>query len=141
MFKIRRFIHVSYSKNCDWKPVISQTLTSVQEIFLVMWILTVPTPLDRMYVHASLDTLEMDELAQVILIIFLQSQLFKAKSNLKRPFNSYYGARSSQTFILKCSSTPLFTLIRNGGLFYLVLHLLRIGLQYFVLSWNVPCQC
>ena len=92
--------------NCDWKPVISQTLTNVQEIFLVMWILTVPTPLDCMYVHASLDTFEMDELAQVIFISFLQSQLFKAKSNLKRPFNSYYGTRSSQTFILKCSSTP-----------------------------------
>ena len=128
MLKIRRFIHVSYSKNRDWKPVISQILTNVQEIFLVMWILTVPTPLDHMYVHATLDTLEMDKIAQVILISFLQcseksfiteerqfslllflyiqSQIFKAESNLNRPFNSNYGAGSSQTFILKCSSTP-----------------------------------
>ena len=68
--------------------------------------LTVPTPLDHMYVHATLDTLEMDKLAQVILISFLQSQLFKAGSTLKRPLNSNYGAESSETFILKCSSTP-----------------------------------
>ena len=47
-----------------------------------MWMLTVPTPLDHMYVHASLDTLETDKLAQVILISFLQSQLFKAEGNL-----------------------------------------------------------
>ena len=67
--------------------------------------LTVPTPLDHMYVHATLDTLEMDKLAQVILS-FLQSQLFKAGSTLKRPLNSNYGAGSSETFILKCSSTP-----------------------------------
>ena len=46
------------------------------------------------------------KLAQVILISFLQSQLFKAESNLKRPFNSNRGGRRSQTFILKCSSTP-----------------------------------
>ena len=105
MFKIRKFIHVSYSKNRDWKPVISQILTNVQEIFLVMWMLTVPTPLDHMYVHATLDTLEMDKLAQVILIGFLQSQLFEAESNLERPFNSNYGARSSITFILKWSPT------------------------------------
>ena len=59
-----------------------------------------------MYVHATLDTLEMDRLAQVILISFLQSQPFKAESNLKCPFNSNYDAGSSQTFILKCSSTP-----------------------------------
>ena len=63
--------------------------------------LTVPTPLDHMYVHATLDTLEMDKLAQVILISFLQSQLFKAERNLKRPLNSNYGGRRSQTFILK----------------------------------------
>ena len=106
MLKIRRFINVSYSKNRDWKPVISQILTNVQEIFLVMWMLTVPTQLDHMYVHATLDTLEMDRLALVILISFLQSQPFKAEGNLKRPFNSNYDARSSQTFILKCSSTP-----------------------------------
>ena len=68
--------------------------------------LTVPTPLDHMYVHAALDTREMENLAGVILKIFLQSQLFKAESNLKRLFNSNYGVRSSQTFILKCSSTP-----------------------------------
>ena len=59
-----------------------------------------------MYVHATLDTLEMDKLARAILISFLQSQLFKEESNLKRPFNSNYGARSNQTFILKCSSSP-----------------------------------
>ena len=106
MFKIRRFIHVSYSKNRDWKPIIPQTLTNMQEIFHVMWMLTVPTPLDHMYVHVTLDTLEMDKLAQVIFISFLQSQLFKAEGNLKRPFNSNCGGRSSQTFILKCSSTP-----------------------------------
>ena len=91
------------------KPLISQRLTNVQEIFLVMWILNVPTPLNHIYVHASLDTLEMDKLAQVILsfkISFLQSQLFKEKSNLKRPFNSNYGAGNNETFILKCSSTP-----------------------------------
>ena len=40
------------------------------------------------------------------LISFLQSQLFKAEGNLRRPFNSNNGARSSQTFILKCSFTP-----------------------------------
>ena len=68
--------------------------------------LTVPTPLDHMYVHATLDTLEMEKLAQVILISFLQSQLFKAVSTLKRPLYSNYGAGSSETFILKCSSTP-----------------------------------
>ena len=59
-----------------------------------------------MYVHATLNTPEMDKLAQVILKSFLQYQLFKVESNLKRPFNSNYGARSSQTFILKCSSSP-----------------------------------
>ena len=98
MFKIRRFIHVSYSKNRDWKPVISQILTNVQEIFLVMWMLTVPTPLDHMYVHATLDTLEMDKIAQVILISFLKSQLFKAESNLKRPFNSNYVEKKSNIY-------------------------------------------
>ena len=50
--------------------------------------LTVTTPLDHIYVHATLDTSEMDRLAQVILMSFLQSQPFKAESNLKRPFNS-----------------------------------------------------
>ena len=105
MFKIRKFIHVSYSKNRDWKPVISQILTNVQEIFLVMWMLTVPTPLDHIYVHATLNTLEMDKLAQVILIGFLQSQVFEAERNLERPFNSNYGAKSSITFILKWSPT------------------------------------
>ena len=68
--------------------------------------LTVPTQLDHMYVHATLDTLEMDKLARVILISFLQCQLFKAEGDLKRPFNSNYGAKSSQTFILKCIFTP-----------------------------------
>ena len=34
--------------------------------------LTVPTQLDYMYVHDTLDTLEMDKLAQVILITSLQ---------------------------------------------------------------------
>ena len=76
----------------------SQILTNVLEIFLAMRMLTVPTPLDHMYVHATLDTLEMDKLALVILISFLQcpekslllflyiqSQLFEAGSNLKRP--------------------------------------------------------
>ena len=63
--------------------------------------LTVPTPMDHIYVHAILDTLEMDKLAQVILIGFLQSRLFEAESNLKRPFNLNYGTRSSITFILK----------------------------------------
>ena len=123
MLKIRRFIHVSYSKNRDWKPVISQILTNVQEIFLVMWMLTVPTQLDHMYVHATLDTLETDKLAQVILITFLQcpeksfmteerqpplllflyiqSQLLKAGGNLKRLFSLNYKAGYSQTFILK----------------------------------------
>ena len=123
MFKIRRFIHVSCSKNRDWKPVISQILTNGQEIFLVMWMLTVPTQLDHMYVHATLDTLEMDKLAQVILITFLQcpeksfmteerqpplllflyiqSQLLKVGGNLKRLFSSNYKTGSNQTFILK----------------------------------------
>ena len=85
--------------------------------------LTVPTQLDHMYVHARLDTLEMDKLAQVILITFLhrpeksfiteerqpplllflyiQSQLPKAGGNLKRLSSSNYKAESSQTFILK----------------------------------------
>ena len=49
-----------------------------------MWMLTVPTPLDHMYVHATLDTREMENLARVIVKIFFQSQLFKAESNLKR---------------------------------------------------------
>ena len=126
VFQIRRFTHVSYSKNRDWKPVISQILTNVQEIFLVMWMLTVPTQLDHMYVHATLDTLETDKLAFfffVILITFLQcpeksfiteerqpplllllciqSQLLKAGGNLKRLFSSNYKAGSSQSFILK----------------------------------------
>ena len=123
MLKIRRFIHVSYSKNRDWKPVISQILTNVQEIFLVMWMLTVPTQLDHMYVHATLDTLEMDKLAQVILItslqcpekpfmteerqpplllfLYVQSQLLKVGGNLKRLFSSNYKTGSNQTFILK----------------------------------------
>ena len=48
--------------------------------------LTLPTPFDHMYVHATLDTREMENLAGVILKIFLQSQLFKAESNLKRLF-------------------------------------------------------
>ena len=85
--------------------------------------LTVPTQLDHMYVHATLDTLEMDKLAQVILITFLQcpeksfmteerqpplllflcmqSQLLKAGGNLKRLFGLNYKAGSKQTFILK----------------------------------------
>ena len=126
MIKIRRFIHVSYSKNRNGKPVISQILTNVQEIFLVMWMLTVPTQLDHIYVHATLDTLETDKLAFfffVILITFLQcpeksfsseerqpplllflciqSQLLNAGGNLKRLFSLNYKAGSSQTFILK----------------------------------------
>ena len=69
--------------------------------------LTVPTPLDHMYVHATLDTREMENLAGVIVKSFFQSQLFSAESNLKRFFfNSNYGTRSSETFIVKCSSTP-----------------------------------
>ena len=102
-FKIRRFIYASYYQ----KPLMSQILINVLEIFLAMRMLTVPTPLDHMYVHATLDTLEMDKLASVILINFLQcpeksfmtgeeqfslllflyiqSQLFEAGSNLKRP--------------------------------------------------------
>ena len=67
-FKIRRFIYASYSQ----KPLMSQILTNALEIFLAMRMLTVPTPLDHMYVHATLDTLEMDKLASVILISFLQ---------------------------------------------------------------------
>ena len=85
--------------------------------------LTVPTQLDHMYVHATLDTLETDKLAQVILITFLQcpeksfmtkerkpplllflhiqSQLLKAGGNLKRLFSLNYKAGSSQSFILK----------------------------------------
>ena len=55
---------------------------NAQEILLVMWMLTVPTPLDHIYVHTTLDTLEMDKLAHVILIGFLKSQLFEAESNL-----------------------------------------------------------
>ena len=127
VFQIRRFTHVSYSKNHDWKPVISQILTNVQEIFLVMWMLTVPTQLDHMSVHATLDTLETDKLAffvvVMILITFLQcpeksfiteemqpplllflciqSRLLKAGGNLKRLFSSNYKARSSQSFLLK----------------------------------------
>ena len=78
----------------------------MQEIFLVMRMLTVPTPLDHMYVHATLDTREMENLAGVIVKSFFQFQLFKAESNLKRIFNSNYGTRSIETFIAKCSSTP-----------------------------------
>ena len=85
--------------------------------------LTVPTQLDHMYVHATLDTLETDKLAQVILITFLQfpeksfmteerqpplllflyiqSQLLNAGDNLKRRFSLNYKAGSSQSFILK----------------------------------------
>ena len=78
MFKIR-FIQESYSKNRDWKPFISQILTNVQEIFLVMWMLTVPTPLDHMYVHATLDTREMENLAGVILKIFFNPSYLKRR--------------------------------------------------------------
>ena len=48
-----------------------------------------------------------DQRGAILLLLFLyiQSQLFEAGSNLKRPFNSYYGAGSNQIFILKCSST------------------------------------
>ena len=67
-FNIRRFIYASYYQ----KPLMSQILINVLEIFLAMRMLTVPTPLDHMYVHATLDTLEMDKLASVILINFLQ---------------------------------------------------------------------
>ena len=81
--------------------------------------LTVPTQLDHMYVHATLDTLEMDKLAQVILItslqcpekpfmteelllfLYVQSQLLKVGGNLKRLFSSNYKTGSNQTFILK----------------------------------------
>ena len=85
--------------------------------------LTVPTQLDHMYVNATLDTLEMDKLAQVILITFLQCpeksfmceerqpplllflniqyQLLDAGGNLNRLFSLNYKAGSSQTFILK----------------------------------------
>ena len=58
-FNITRVIYASYSQ----KPLMSQILINVLEIFLVMRMLTVPTPLDHMYVHATLDTLEMDKLA------------------------------------------------------------------------------
>ena len=54
-----------------------------------MSMLTVPTPLDHIYEHATLDTQEMNRLAQVILMSFLQSQPFKAEKNLKRPFKIY----------------------------------------------------
>ena len=41
----------------------------------------------------------------LLLFLYIQSQLFEAGSNLKRSFNSNYGAGSNQIFILKCSST------------------------------------
>ena len=41
--------------------------------------LTVPTPLDHMYVHATLDTREMENLAGVILKIFFNPSYLKRR--------------------------------------------------------------
>ena len=145
--KMRRFIHVSYSKNRDWKPVISQILTNVQEIFLVMWMLTVPTQLDHMYVHATLDTLETDKLAQVILITFLQcpeKSFWPKRGNLHCcSFYTYNPSYSKWEVIwnvflaqikrpevvnhLSWNSSP----IKNCGLFCFFPYPLRLDLQYF----------
>ena len=147
MFKIRRFIHVSCSKNRDWKPVISQILTNGQEIFLVMWMLTVPTQLDHMYVHATLDTLEMDKLAQVILITFLHRQknpLLPKRGNLHccsfYTYNPSYPKREViwNVFLAQIIRPKVVkhlswnsSLIKNCGLFCFVPHPLRLDLQYF----------
>ena len=82
-FNIRRFIYASYYQ----KPLMSQILINVLEIFLAMRMLTVPTPLDPIYVHATLDTLDMDKLAYVILISFLQCS---EKSFMTREEQFYY---------------------------------------------------
>ena len=121
-YNIRRFIYASYSQ----KPLMSQILINVLEIFLAMRMLTVPTPLDHIYVHATLDTLETDKLAffffvilitflqcpeksfiteerqpPLLLFLYVQSQLLKVGGNLKRLFSSNYKTGSNQTFILK----------------------------------------
>ena len=139
ILKIRRFMHVSYSKNRDWKPVISQILTNVQEIFLVMWMLTVPTQLDHMYVHATLDTLETDILAQVILITFLQcpEKSFCCSFYTCNPSYSKWEViwnvflaqikRPEVVNHLSWNSSP----IKNCGLFCFFPYPLRLDLQYF----------
>ena len=117
--------------------------------------LTVPTQLDHMYVHATLDTLETDKLTFfffVILITFLQcpeksfnteerqpplllllciqSQLLKAGGNLKRLFSSNYKARSSQSFILKF--IPYFPIS-----FEIRFAVFRIDIHYILIHQNI----
>ena len=126
MLKIRRFIHVSYSKNRDWKPVISQILTNVQEIFLVMWMLTVPTQLDHMYVHATLDTLETDKLAQVITALSIQNPSYSKREVIWNVFLAQI-KRPEVVNHLSWNSSP----IKNCGLFCFFPYPLRLDLQYF----------
>ena len=48
--------------------MVSQILTIVKEITLVTWMLPARTPMDRIFVNATLDLMEMVKAAQVNLI-------------------------------------------------------------------------
>ena len=122
--------------------------------------LTVPTQLDHMYVHATLDTPETDRLAQVILITFLQcqeksfmteerqpplllflyiqSQLLKAGGNLKRLFSLNYKAGNSQTFILKfIPHEKLWIVLFCPTSFEIIFAVFWIGIHYILIHQNI----
>ena len=121
---------------------------------------TVPTQLDHMYVHATLDTLETDKLAQVILITFLQcpeksfmteerqpplllflyiqSQLLKAGGNLKRLFSSNKKAGSGQSFILKfVPHQKLWIVLFFPISFEIRFAVFWIGIHYILIHQNI----
>ena len=113
-FNIRRCIYASYSQ----KPLMSQILINVLEIFLAIGshVCTCHTGYtgdgqtclgDFNKFPSMFRKVLYNQRGAILLLLFLyiQSQLFEAGSNLKRPFNSNYGAGSNQIFILKCSST------------------------------------
>ena len=123
MFKIRRFIHVSCSKNRDWKPVISQILTNGQENLschvnanctntIGSHVCTCHTgytgdgqtcssDFDNFSSSSEKSFITEERQPPLLLFLYIQSQLLKAGGNLKRLFSSNYKTGSNQTFILK----------------------------------------
>ena len=122
--------------------------------------LTVPTQLDHKYIYATLDTLEMDKLAQVILITFLQcseksymteerqpplllflyiqSQLLEAGGNLKRLSSLNYKAGSGQTFILKfIPHEKLWIVLFCPSSFEIRFAVFWIGIHYILIHQNI----
>ena len=62
IFKVTNMI------KCKYIYMVSQILTIVKEITLVTWMLPARTPMDRIFVNATLDLMEMVKAAQVNLI-------------------------------------------------------------------------